>query len=67
MATELEATYLRHHDVADYDIGIEGNREVESFQAVESGRDLVTFDFEQFNQQIQDLPIVIDNQDSAPL
>jgi hypothetical protein len=67
MAAQLEAANLRHHDVADHDVRFEGNREFESFQTVESGSDLVTFELEQFNQQIQDLPIVVDNQDSAPL
>lgn len=65
MAAELEAADDRHNDVADDNVRVERDGELESFRAIESGRDLVTFDLEQLNQQIEDLPIVIDDQDAA--
>jgi hypothetical protein len=35
--------------------------------AIPGSRDLVSFEFEKIDKQIEDLPIVIDNQDSASL
>ena len=65
MAAELEAADDRHNDVTDDNVRAKRDGELEGFRAVESGRDLVTFDLEQLYQQIEDLPIVIDDQDAA--
>src|SRR5690242_234297 len=66
-AAELEATKHRHHDVTDYHIRNEANGQIDRFRAVSSGRDFVIFELKKLHQQIEDLPIVIDDQDAAPV
>jgi hypothetical protein len=41
--------------------------QLESFRAIAGAGDFVAFQFEQLEQQIEYFPVVIDDQDSAPV
>jgi hypothetical protein len=66
-AAQLKAAENGHHDIAYYHIRNEANGQIDSFRTVGGGRDFVAFNFKEFDEQIDDLPVVIDDQDAAPV
>ena len=63
LAADLEAVHLRHHDVEDDQVGLVGLDLLQRLTAVIGGLDLESFLGEVEAGELDDIPLVVDDQD----
>src|SRR6185369_5290656 len=66
-AAKFETAHYGHNNVADDEVRMKRKGEFDGLCAIQRRRDFITFEFEKIDKQIEDLPIIIDDQDSASL
>ena len=64
---KFQSANHRHHDIADDHIRTERMSQIETFRTIGRSGDFVTFEFEEFNQKIENPPVVVDDQYTAPV